>query len=250
MARRRLHVLAQPLDVEATIDRGDTENLVAAARVISDAVRERVRGRERAHGRSPSCREACAACCQQLVPISSVEAVHLGRVVDALPEPRRSAVKKRFDAAIRRLVDAKLLDRGSTSSMRAPAAKEGESAWDALSRRYRELAIACPLLEDRRCSVYADRPLVCREYEVSSPPASCAHPRSEGVVALPRPVRMSEVLADTLRALAPDPERTTSIPLVLALSWASAHSGELDAALQRDGATIAQTLLDMIDVEE
>jgi Fe-S-cluster containining protein len=35
----------------------------------------------------------------------------------------------------------------------------------------------CPFLEDESCSIHPDRPLVCREYLVTSPAELCAGPR-------------------------------------------------------------------------
>lgn len=39
---------------------------------------------------------------------------------------------------------------------------------------YFAAGVACPFLEDEACSIHADRPLVCREYLVTSPPDLCA----------------------------------------------------------------------------
>ena len=46
----------------------------------------------------------------------------------------------------------------------------------------------CPFLEEESCSIHPDRPLVCREYLVTSPAELCAGPTQEGVtpVAVPK----------------------------------------------------------------
>lgn len=31
----------------------------------------------------------------------------------------------------------------------------------------------CPFLQDSACAIYDERPLVCREYLVTNPPAAC-----------------------------------------------------------------------------
>jgi Fe-S-cluster containining protein len=251
MPRRRLQVLGQPLDLEATIVAPSVGALFEAGRGISEQFTDHVRKRELARGHTTSCHEGCSACCEHLVPISTIEAVHLSSVVDTLPEPRRAAVKRRFTDVASRLRKAGMLDPDRRSALRAPAVREGESLWDATSRRYRELALPCPFLEARRCSIYEDRPLVCREYAVTSPPERCAHPRSEGVVALPRPVRMSEVLADTMRGLLPpDAEDATSIPLALTLWWVEAHGAAVRSTLATAGSDVGQLVVDMIDVED
>ena len=41
-----------------------------------------------------------------------------------------------------------------------------------LGREYFQLGIPCPFLEEESCSIYHDRPITCREYLVTSPPAA------------------------------------------------------------------------------
>ena len=50
------------------------------------------------------------------------------------------------------------------------------------------MGVPCPFLEDESCSIHPERPLVCREYLVTSPAALCAGPTQEGVtpVAVPK----------------------------------------------------------------
>lgn len=252
--KRRLRVLGASLEIEAeyTRDAEDPPGIAAplfrAARAISEVVSREALRREREAGRAPTCSEGCAACCQQLVPISTVEAVLIAARVAAMPKPERVAVEKRFVEAIRRLEKAGLLDVRAPkgrSSMTAPRFDD-ESPWDTASRRYRELGVVCPLLHQRRCSIYDSRPLICREYVVTSPPDACRDLRSRGVVAVPRPVRMSEALTDAANALTL--EELSAIPLVLALEWAEHHGSSLDADVP--AARAEEVLLDAIEVEE
>src|SRR5881397_738829 len=46
-------------------------------------------------GEHVSCRAGCGACCRQIVPISESEAHAVKRLVDGLPEPRRTVVRER-----------------------------------------------------------------------------------------------------------------------------------------------------------
>src|SRR6476659_116169 len=62
-------------------------------------------------GRPLSCKAGCGACCRQLVPISRIEARRIAEVVEAMPEPRRSIVRKRFADAIEVLRSDGMLDR-------------------------------------------------------------------------------------------------------------------------------------------
>jgi len=132
-------------------------------------------------GREISCRKGCGACCRQLVPISRTEGEALLALVEAMPTERREAVRARFAQAEAAIAKAGLTERGARSD------RESARSDRALSVAYFALAIACPFLEDESCSIHADRPLVCREYLVTSPASLCAGPAQEGVTPAPVP---------------------------------------------------------------
>jgi len=123
-----------------------------------------------AQGKPPTCRAGCSACCRhQLVPISTTEARRIAAIVDVMPEPRRADVRARFEAADRRITA------WDTSTGHGVGLNHDKQTQDERLGSYFNLGIACPLLEDDRCSIYEERPLVCREYLVASPPENCAH---------------------------------------------------------------------------
>ena len=64
-----------------------------------------------------------------------------------------------------------------------------------LGLRYFALGIPCPFLEAESCSIYTERPLVCREFLVSSPPENCAAPTAETVQVIPVEPKVSTALA-------------------------------------------------------
>ena len=75
------------------------------------------------------------------------------------------------------------------------------------------LGIPCPFLEDESCSIHPARPLVCREYLVTSPAELCAGPAQEGVTPVPVPK-----LSMAARRLQEDGEDW--FPLATLLAWA------------------------------
>ncbi|MGE5151367.1 MAG: YkgJ family cysteine cluster protein [Rhodospirillaceae bacterium] len=150
-------------------------------------------------GRAISCRKGCGACCRQLVPISRTEGEALLALVEALPEARRTAVRARFAAAEAAITAAELADRGTRSDRE-------------MSVAYFALGVACPFLEDESCSIHPDRPLVCREYLVTSPAELCAGPVQEGVTPVPVP-KLS------LAARRLQDESETWFPLALLMAW-------------------------------
>jgi len=126
-------------------------------------------------GETISCRKGCGACCRQLVPVSRTEGERLLALVETMTAERRERLQARFTAAEAMLHDAGLSERGERSDRE-------------LSLAYFALGLPCPFLEEESCSIHPDRPLVCREYLVTSPAELCAGPAQEGVtpVAVPK----------------------------------------------------------------
>ena len=151
-------------------------------------------------GKSISCRKGCGACCRQLVPVSRTEGERLLALVKTLPGERRERLRERFAAAEAIIGQAGLADRAGRSDRE-------------LSLAYFALAIPCPFLEDESCSIHPDRPLVCREYLVTSPAELCAGPSQEGVT----PVAVPKV---SLAARRLQGESDDWFPLALLMKWA------------------------------
>jgi len=150
-------------------------------------------------GKAISCRKGCGACCRQLVPISRTEGEALLALVEAMPEDRRVAVQARFADAEAAITAAGLAERGERSDRE-------------MSVAYFALGVACPFLEDESCSIHPDRPLVCREYLVTSPAELCAGLAQKGVTPVPVP-KLS------LAARRLQDEHDTWFPLAMLMAW-------------------------------
>lgn len=150
-------------------------------------------------GKTVSCRKGCGACCRQLVPVSRSEGERLLKVVDTLPAERREALTARF-AAAETAIESAGLDR-----------RQGRSDRE-LSAAYFALGQPCPFLEDESCSIHAERPLICREYLVTSPAGLCAGPSQEGVT----PLAVPKV---SLAARGLQDEADDWFPLALLMAW-------------------------------
>jgi Fe-S-cluster containining protein len=116
-----------------------------------------------------------------------------------MPADRRQALSARFAAAEAAIDRAGLKERGERSDRE-------------LSVAYFAQRIPCPFLEDESCSIHPERPLVCREYLVTSPAELCAGPAQEGVtpVAVPKLSMAARGLQD---------ERDDWFPLALLMDW-------------------------------
>jgi Fe-S-cluster containining protein len=148
--------------------------VVPALQELVNAVVAATEARSADMGKTISCRKGCGACCRQLVPISRTEGERLLALIEALPADRRAALTARFAEAEKKIATAGLADRTGKSDRE-------------LSLGYFALGIPCPFLEEESCSIHAERPLVCREYLVTSPAERCAGPAQEGVAPVPVP---------------------------------------------------------------
>lgn len=228
------------IEARARVGRTRVMELLPLARAISEGVSKIAVAHEAARGRTVSCREGCAACCHHLIPIAPAEAARLAEVVEAMPKERRKAVKKRFEKAVFRMEGLGLIDpkrRRGEAALRSTKTDPKE-AWEDVSLRYFQAGIACPLLEDDRCIAYEERPMVCREFQVTTPAALCGS-MSPDVRDVPRPVRMSEVMTDVTNAV--KRRSDLAVPLAMSLEWAAANRGAM--AGEGDGEELAMTLV-------
>ena len=244
----RLRIFGEEHSIDVPARRGPMRvtELFEPARVVSEYVAAAARKRATTGGATISCKAGCGACCRQLVPISTLEAKRLAALVAAMPSARRDELRARFVAAVKRLEDASLLDpraRGRATLVRSDAPDETD--WENVSRRYWEARLDCPFLEAGSCSIYADRPLVCREFSVTSDPRFCAE-RAPEILPVPRPVRMGDALAAAAHAVCGVQEK--QLPLTLALEWSSHHGAPL--ARTPDAGRLLDALVDAIVVED
>lgn len=208
-------------------------DLIPFARAISDAATAIALENEYREARSVSCRAGCGACCRQLVAISAPEAESLSRVVAAMPAERQAIIRERFKAAIQRLEEAGMLEAEEPPGNRVLSAGSATFADEArrnAGRIYFSLRIACPFLEEESCSIHANRPMVCREYHVTTPAENCAQLFSSEVDRVPISVRMAEVLAKIFAKTSAD--EIYMIPLALSLEWCAAHGAEISKPVE------------------
>lgn len=147
-------------------------------------------------GRTVSCKAGCGACCRQPVPISETEVYRIAEIVEELPEPKRTQVKEKFAAAAGHFNDIGWFERfreySATARHKDPddAVREGRD----IVLEYFYEGVACPFLEDESCSIHKERPVVCREYLVTTPSENCSAPSPENI-------RLVELLIKPSRAL-------------------------------------------------
>ena len=149
------------------------------------------------------------------MPVSRTEGERLLQLVEAMPGERRETLKARFAAAEAAIDAAGLKER--------PGRSDRE-----LSTAYFALGVPCPFLEDESCSIHPERPLVCREYLVTSPAELCAGPKQEGVT----PVAVPKV---SLAARGLQEDEDDWFPLAMLMAWAHARPRKVTRRTGPDG---------------
>ncbi len=204
----------EPVEVELSVPTGVVafDDLLPVLHGLTDFLVDRGVAAAEAAGLKISCRAGCGACCRQIVPISQAEARHLARLVEAMPEPRRTQVRERFDAALAALDAGGLLE-----AIDAAREQVDGDARVELGRRYFGQGVACPFLEDESCGIHPERPLSCRQYLVTSPADRCRTPSPETIDTVTLPARPTQalLLADG------DDSGAPWMPLVYALAYAA-----------------------------
>jgi Fe-S-cluster containining protein len=210
----RLKLVDVVMDISFSVPPGpcDPREVLPDVQRFADQVTDLATSAAEAAGLRISCAKGCGACCRQMVPVSPVEARHLAAVVHAMPPERAAAVREKFAAARARMAEAGAIPAGHPDNDK-PAYREYGLA-------YFRAGVPCPFLEEESCSIHAARPLVCREYLVTSPPAACAVLGSGQVRKVAMPTRVWNVFARSVSA-----DGTAEwMPLIESLSFAASHA--------------------------
>ncbi len=116
-----------------------------------------------------TCHKECSSCCHQLIPLSLAEVSYLHNLIRSFPVARQRCIAEK----IRHITEV-LKKQGMPFKL-------PDIYHDAdFERAYFNLGIPCPFLEENACSIYLQRPFVCRDYYVTSPPALCTDPFRNG----------------------------------------------------------------------
>jgi Fe-S-cluster containining protein len=198
--------------VQLTTAHTTLTQLLPIVQNLENAIINRVSQEAEAAGKPISCRAGCGACCRQLVPVSLFEAEALTDWLQTLPEEQLAELQQRFHRALLALRNAGVLDSILDGSWTLDDERATQLAVD-----YFHAGVPCPFLEDESCSIHPIRPLVCREYLVTSPPALCQDPSIYDVSGVRLPLRLSRALHAFGQQMEQD--RRGWIPLVFLLAW-------------------------------
>ncbi len=219
-----LRVLGEEITVETDVPDRDCrlDEMLPFLRELDERVVDVSVRRTEAGGKRVSCQKGCSACCRaQPVPVTPVEAYALLRLVERMPEPQRTEVSERFAERTERLTTAGLAEvfLNRDPDLTPERARE-------IATGYFRLGLVCPFLVDDACSIYENRPFVCRHYLVTSPATMCADPFANPVEVIAMPAMPSGATLEIAEEELGTPQFT--VPLVLALQYAESHRAELE----------------------
>jgi Fe-S-cluster containining protein len=233
----KLSLYGEPVEIKMSIPTGRVppSRMLPVFRSVAENIIGSAVTRLEREGASVSCKAGCGACCRQLVPISETEARMLKALVDEMPEPRRGEVKARFESARTNIETAGLIEQ-----LRRDKKPIG-SEFRELGMEYFRQGIPCPFLEEESCSIHPDRPIVCREYLVVSPPENCARQNGEPIKSIRMPAEVSKAVSAI--GSPPDAPFERWVPLSLALEWAAEHTNEPEP---RPGTELVREMFDRL----
>lgn len=182
-------------------------DLVPTAYELTNVLVAQAAGREQKLGRRVSCRAGCAACCRHMIAISPPEAFYLVDLIESFDHARRTDVLGRISKIESELERLQMVD-----ELMNP--QYVDEAVLPIARKYFLLGMPCPFLEDESCTIHPHRPVVCREYNVTTPAELCADPVVNDIDKLPMPIPLTVPLARLTAKLTGDPPRLIPIPLV------------------------------------
>lgn len=204
------------LNASAVVPTGETtlKQLLPVLQELSSSIVDATVQTVRSEGHEISCRAGCGACCRQLVPLSLFEAGVLAEWVRSLPQEQQAVLETRFNTALQALRNGGVLERLAPRQAPAPGSPEQHQ----LAVDYFRQGVPCPFLQNESCSIHPIRPLICREYLVTTPAEFCAAPTAETVRPVPMPVKLSNALFHMGAELTDEGQGW--MPLVFLLAWA------------------------------
>jgi len=228
-----------PIRGRVTIDTGPMRlaHLVSTAYELTNILVERAAKREEKAGRRISCGPKCGVCCCQMIPLSPPEAFYLVDLLDSLDTSHRQVLLERFEAVVNKLKKGNMVE-----ELLAPDCSDDLGL--AIAKEYFRMQMPCPFLEEESCSIHPNRPVACREYNVTSPPELCADAGmySSGIAKVPMPLPLSAPLARLTAHLTGTKARL--IPLTLVPVWVAEHDDW--RRMEWPGVTLFQRLMEEI----
>jgi Fe-S-cluster containining protein len=207
-----LELYGQPVAFEAVCadSRITLKDLVYPAHQLSDIVVRRAIEHQRLCGNPVACSAGCMECCKYAITVSLAEAFALNDMIKFLPRQPKQALLGKMTEAGTKILSSCL----SVSETMDTQHAHFSNQLIELSRWYSAMDLVCPWLRNKLCSEYPSRPLVCREFLVTSSPNRCSPKALYGRNIVDLPIKMAEVLMTVCAKLTNTNALAIFLPLV------------------------------------
>ena len=172
-------------------------DIVPMARMLSVKINEAVQRQAIYNGLTIPCHQGCANCCHLLIILSVPEALRLVEEVMSMPRSQYEKLKRHWDSTGDHMREQlpKNLSPHLTNYISYSNLKK-ISNWHTKQRK------PCVFLRGGMCTIYEQRPLVCRDFMVIGSSSQC----QSGKVSTKAGVQISPSLVHVLRQLASELE--------------------------------------------
>ncbi len=196
----------------AAAGRARLSEIVPAARIICDRIIDITIEHVRMRGGIIPCNKECSACCNYLVSLSVPEVLCFREEISHKRKYQLNRIMQAYLYAARRIMKYRppnnLLESPSNSPNNFYKTKI-LAAW------YSGLNITCPFLRNHQCTIYGQRPFVCREHFVTGSAWGCRGKSGQTQV-IEMPLQMGNVLCRLSEELCGVGD---AIMMPLALAW-------------------------------
>lgn len=122
---------------------------------------------EREFGLGCVCQPGCSACCNQIIVVTYMECLAIKPLIDRLSYDSKAKLKEKV------LEKCRLLEQNGFSNKEVTQTHSHKQERD-IQNRYFSLDSPCIFLsEDKKCSIYSNRPTQCWAYRFYGSPTNC-----------------------------------------------------------------------------
>lgn len=198
--------------------------MVPMARSLSDRIVNAVEKQLSRNGKTISCRKGCFHCCYYIVPVVSAEAFLIRDEVMALSPAERKGILQNFLDAIERIHSAKIPAYDVKTADDDPM----KNCMENIVNWYKELGMPCAFLIDNACSMYEQRPLICRECLTISEPSTCKNDSQIAPESVELPVSITKVFTSAADKLESATSGIALFPLLI--PWCESNPEKAEQA--------------------
>ncbi len=185
-----LDILGEPLHfrIAAWERPAKLSDIVPLARIISSEIREVLERTIISNGGRIPCKQGCTVCCHYLVLLSTPEALRMLEEVIHLPPKQYGDVMESCSMMAKSVQEYISKSIAPCDTIVTSAQQKKFADW------YFRQKKPCVFLHNESCSIYEQRPLVCREHLVGGTVSSCSVKEADEGYKVNTPISIRQAL--------------------------------------------------------